>query len=90
MNDSDDNLIECVTRDLSFTGICLVVDVEIPQSTRCMLKVENRHTGVEYNHMCQLTWCRKKEDGYLIGLHIYEHLCDISEWRSMVVGLLAG
>ncbi len=53
------------------------------------MKIENRHTGIEYNHMCELAWCSEKDDDYLIGLYIYEHLCDISEWKNMVIGLLS-
>ncbi len=53
-NSNEGDLIDCVTRDISFAGICLVIREEIPQSTRCMLKIENRHTGIEYNHMCEL------------------------------------
>ncbi|NNE37660.1 MAG: PilZ domain-containing protein [Gammaproteobacteria bacterium] len=87
---SEGDLIECVTRDMSFTGICLMVNVDIPQSTRCMLKIENQQTGIEYNHMCEIAWSRENDDGYLIGAHIYEHLCDVAEWKNMVIQLLSG
>lgn len=87
---SETQLLECVTRDISFAGICLLINEKIPESSRCMLKIEDRHSGIEYNHMCQVSWCREREGSYMIGLHIYEHLCDVAAWKNMVISLLSG
>lgn len=86
---NEGDLIECITRDISFTGICLLVKENLPVNSKVILKITNPNTGSEYNHMCEIAWSREKESGYLIGLHIYEHLCDVSEWKNMVICLLS-
>ena len=89
-NEGAENLVDCITRDISFAGICLLIEIDLPVGSRCMLKIEDRHTEVEYDHMCEVTWCREKDGEYLLGLHINEHLCDVAKWKNMVIGLLAG
>ncbi len=86
---NEGDLVECITRDISFTGVCLLIKENLPVNSKVILKIKNPISGSEYNHMCETTWSREKEGAYLVGLHIHEHLCDVSEWKNMVICLLS-
>ena len=60
---NEGDLVECITRDLSFTGVCLLTKENLPVNSKVMLKIMNPISGSEYNHMCETTWSREKEGG---------------------------
>ena len=83
-------VLECQTRDLSLAGICIYCNEPISPRTRLLVALEIDPPDEIYNHHTQVVWCRKSEDGYLVGLRTLEYLCDEAEWKNVVLKFLVG
>ena len=78
----------CETRDLSFKGVCLVCEGDIPEKSVLILNVELDIAQVEFNHVGEVIWQRRSEQGFLIGVQITEHLCEEKVWQDGVMTIL--
>lgn len=83
-------VLECQTRDISIGGICLQMGDPLPVGTTIRLSIELTTSGKTFEHLSQVSWCRKKGDIHLVGLHLTEHLCDVNMWKPAVINILVG
>lgn len=84
-----DTLI-CQTREMSLAGMCLLSQQLIPPHTRLLLEVQVGSADNVFRHRAVVIWCRDAGEGYLVGLHIMESMCDEQNWKHTVINLLVG
>lgn len=78
----------CETRDLSFKGFCLVCEEDIPEKSTLILNVELDYGQGDFNHLGEVIWHRACDEGFLLGVHLTEHLCEEKVWQNGVMDIL--
>jgi hypothetical protein len=82
--------IDCETRDLSLTGLCIHSTEQLFLNSRLLLAVAMSPPEPIFKHLAQVVWCRESDDGYLVGLHVTKYLSDEKAWKTAVINYLAG
>jgi hypothetical protein len=52
------------------------------------MNVELERGHGDFNHLGDVIWQRPIEEGYLVGVHITEHLCNEKVWQEGVMSIL--
>jgi hypothetical protein len=83
--------IQCKTKDISLMGMCLHTEKQLPVNALLILSVELGTPIQTFNHTGQIMWSAVIDNGnvYEIGIHLTEHLCDVSLWRNFLIQTLA-
>lgn len=86
-------LLNCLTKDISLTGMCLYNEVQLPVETKLLLTMELGTPRKSFNMLGKVIWSgidNEGGNGYMIGVHLVQLPGDIAAWQNAVLQTLVG
>ncbi len=89
------SVFRCTTRDLSSTGLKLVVHSNVPEGSRLRLVVEFVDPVARFDHVASVAWCRERAAGivqsYELGMRFVETESETThEWDDLLKAHMLG
>lgn len=87
---ADQLTLECQIRDISARGLSLVTAESLSVNSLLMAKVSLGHQARAFALMVEVMWCRRAEEGYLVGIRVLESDdTDYLDWMDAVATALS-